>query len=73
MNERTNCLRGDAEVSTPFDPPDKKMLRRKYEEAFPLYKQLAEEVEYILSRGISRRKIRIRDIEARVKLFRKRK
>lgn len=56
-------------MSVSFKTYNKKTLKRKYEEKYPLYKQLVEEVKYTLNRSISRRKIRISSIESRVKLF----
>lgn len=56
-------------MSSLFKPPDKDTLGKKYDERYPLYTQLVEEVEYILSKGIGKRRIRISAIEHRVKHF----
>lgn len=57
-------------VSYPrYQPPDKEKLQRVYDERLPLFKQLKEEVEYILSRSIKDQGIEISRIESRIKDF----
>lgn len=56
-------------MSLVFKPPKKKELRRFYNGKYPLYKQLIEEVENILSNSIKRSKMKISIIESRVKDF----
>ena len=56
-------------MASSFKPPDKKSVRRKFDENHDLYKQLVEEVEYILSRAIKNKKIRITSVDPRVKDF----
>ena len=56
-------------MSLIFKPPNKEKLRRLYDEKYPLYKQLMEEVETILSRSIKRSRLKISIMESRVKDF----
>lgn len=56
-------------MSTPYKPPDKKMLRREYDKNCPLYQQLADEILFVLSKGVKNRKMRISDIRPRLKDF----
>ncbi|MCJ7578473.1 MAG: RelA/SpoT domain-containing protein [candidate division Zixibacteria bacterium] len=52
-----------------FVPPDKNSIRIEYEKRAPLYKQLAEEMEFILDKEINKRDIKIHMIKSRIKEF----
>ena len=52
-----------------FVPPDKNSLKIEYEKRVPLYKQLAEEMEFILDKEIKRRDIKIHMLKSRIKEF----
>lgn len=56
-------------LSSSFKPPAKESVRRKFDENEHLYKQLVEEVQYILSKGTESKKVRITSIDPRVKEF----
>lgn len=56
-------------MSSAFVPPDKGELERVYNEKAPLYKQLADEVHYILCKNLPKNQIAISSIEPRLKEF----
>lgn len=52
-----------------YTSPDREKLQRQYEERFPLYTQLMEEIEYSLTKAIKSQNIETSRIEPRVKAF----
>jgi len=63
------CVILTSRPSSQYEPPDKELVKKGYDRFSPVYNELVEEVKYILNKGIKTRKIRISEIETRVKEF----
>jgi len=63
------CSWGNPEVANSFEAPNKSALKKEYDRRTSLYEQLIEEVQYILTRSIKRKKMKIGGMEPRVKEF----